>query len=95
MVKDPGTKVRPHRLRPLAGPRPARVDADDRGCPHRVLFEGAVREVASVQDRWRIDDEWWRETPVSRMYYEVQLEGDRVVTLYQDLPGGAWWLQRY
>ena len=95
MVKDPGTKVRPHRLRPLACPRPASVQADGRGRPSSVLFEGAVRQVAAVQDRWRIDDEWWRETPVSRMYYEVQLEGDRIVTLYQDLPGGAWWLQRY
>jgi hypothetical protein len=71
------------------------VQTDDRCRPHRVVFEGAVREVTCVQDRWRIDDEWWRETPVSRMYYEVQLEGDRLITLYQDLPGGTWWLQRY
>ena len=95
MVKDPRTKVRPHRLRPLAGPRAARVQTDDRGRPHCVMFEGALREVTCVQDRWRIEDEWWRETPVSRMYYEVQLEGDRLVTLYQDLRGGTWWLQRY
>jgi hypothetical protein len=51
--------------------------------------------VTAVQDRWRIDDEWWRETPVSRMYYELRLDGDRVVTVYRDLVGGAWWLQRY
>ena len=95
MVKDPRTKIRPHRLRPLADPRPARVQTDDRGHPQRVLFEGAVRDVTCVQDRWRIDDEWWREASVSRMYYEVQLEGDRLVTLYRDLPGGTWWLQRY
>ena len=95
MVKDPRTKVRPHRLRPLAGPRPARVQTDVQGRPQRVLFEGVLREVTCVQDRWRIEDEWWRETPVSRMYYEVQLEGDRLVTLYQDLRGGTWWLQRY
>ena len=95
MVKDPGTKVRPHRLRPLASPRGTRVQADDRGRPRAVLFEGAMRDVAAVQDRWRIDDEWWRETPVSRMYYQLQLEGDRVITVYQDLLGGAWWLQRY
>ena len=95
MVKDPRTKIRPHRLRPLADPRAARVQTDDRGRPQHVLFEGMVREVTCLQDRWRIDDEWWREATVSRMYYEVQLEGDRLVTLYQDLPGGTWWLQRY
>ena len=60
-----------------------------------MQFEGAMRDVASVQDRWRIDDEWWRETPLSRMYYQLRLEGDRVVTVYQDLVGGAWCVQRY
>jgi hypothetical protein len=60
-----------------------------------VLFEGLLRAVASVQDRWRIDDEWWREAPVARTYYELRLEGDRVVTVYRDLVGGEWWLQRY
>jgi hypothetical protein len=60
-----------------------------------VIFEGAARTVTSVQDRWRIDDEWWREMPVSRMYYRLQLEGDRVITVYHDLLGGAWCLQRY
>jgi hypothetical protein len=54
-----------------------------------------MRRVASIQDRWRIDDEWWREAPLSRMYYQLQLDSSRVVTVYQDLPGGAWWLQRY
>lgn len=95
MVKDPGAQVRPHRLRPLAGPRPLRVEVDGCGRPRAVEHEGALWSVASIQDRWRIDDEWWRETPLSRMYYELQLDGGRVVTVYQDLIGGAWWLQRY
>jgi hypothetical protein len=95
MVKDPGAALRTHRLRPLAGPQPLHVETDDCGCPAAVAIEGAVRMVASVQDRWRIDDEWWREPPVSRTYYALQLEGDRVVTVYQDLAGGEWWLQRY
>jgi hypothetical protein len=59
------------------------------------MFEGARRSVAAVQERWRIDDEWWRESPVSRLYYRLQLEGDRVITVYRDLDGGAWCLQRY
>jgi hypothetical protein len=54
-----------------------------------------MRDIASVQDRWRIDDEWWRETAISRMYYRLQLEGGCVTTLYRDLIGGRWWLQRY
>lgn len=103
MVADPRTKVRAHRLRPLAGPRPLQLDADEHGTPHSLIFEGARRQVEAVQDRWRIDDEWWREVPLSRMYYELRLEGERVVTVYRDLSSGdvaaaagdVWWLQRY
>jgi hypothetical protein len=95
MVADSGAKVRPHRLRPLAGPRGIRVETDDHGQPARVQFEGVMRDVVAIQDRWRIDDEWWRDTAVSRMYYELLLEGDRVITVYRDLDRGAWWLQRY
>ncbi|HYM14914.1 MAG TPA: hypothetical protein VEZ14_05105 [Dehalococcoidia bacterium] len=59
------------------------------------MIEGELRAVAAVQDRWRIDDEWWREAPIARMYYELRLEGDRVATVYRDLAEGSWWLQRY
>ncbi len=95
MVADPGAPVRAHRLRPLARPQRLRVETDGRGYPCAAQFEGAMRAVTAVQDRWRIDDEWWREQPVSRLYYELRLEGDRVVTVYRDLAGGGWWLQRY
>jgi hypothetical protein len=53
-----------------------------------------MRCVTSIQDAG-VDDEWWRDTPLSRMYYQLQLEGGRVVTVYQDLIGDEWWLQRY
>lgn len=95
MVTHPRTKIRPHRLRPLAGPRRIEVVADAGGRPRALRFEGGLRDVEAVQERWRIDDEWWRETPVSRLYYQLQLAGGRVVTVYRDLTGGAWWLQRY
>jgi len=95
MVKDPGAAIRPHRLRPLAEPQPLVVKMDADGLLASVLFEGATRDVIAVQDRWRIDDEWWREMPVAQMYYQFQLDGDRTVTVYQDLLGGEWWLQRY
>jgi hypothetical protein len=95
VVKNPGTQVRPHRLRPLAGPRLLRVELDEGKQPGGIVFEGAMRGVTAIQDRWRIDDEWWRDVPLSRLYYQLQLKGGRVVTVYQDLIGGEWWLQRY
>lgn len=95
MVKNPGTPLRPHGLRPLAGPAPLDVRAGARGEPVAVRFEGALRDVEAIQDRWRIDDEWWRERELSRMYYEVRLDGGRIVTVYRDLLAETWWLQRY
>jgi hypothetical protein len=46
-----------------------------------------------VRERWRIDDEWWRET-ISREYREIVLDDGRVVTLFHDLTDGLWYAQR-
>jgi hypothetical protein len=48
--------------------------------------------VQEIADRWRIDDEWWRKE-VSRMYFRVVLAGGRVLTVFQDLIAGDWFLQ--
>jgi hypothetical protein len=53
---------------------------------------GLVTPVIEILDRWRIDDEWWRQE-ISRLYYHVALEGGRLVTLFNDLIGGGWFLQ--
>jgi hypothetical protein len=55
--------------------------------------------VASVQDRWRLDDEWWRERPISRLYHALVLEDGTLLTVYHDLShdeeeGPAWFEQR-
>ena len=47
-----------------------------------------------VQDCWRIDDEWWRERPIARLYDLVVLEGDQLLTIYHDLVGDDWHEQR-
>jgi len=83
------------RLRPLHRPRPVEVEADGEGRPAAVTLSGRRLRVVAVQDTWRIDDEWWRERPVSRAYYELALEDGRVVTVYRDLVRGGWYEQRY
>ena len=49
--------------------------------------------MAEVLESWRIDDEWWREQPVSRLYYSLLLEDGRAVTVYRDLVSGQWYRQ--
>ena len=84
-------------FRPLNQPGQLEVEMDAEKKPTAVRRPHwpSARRVARVQDYWRIDDEWWRETPVTRLYCELRLEGDRVITVYRDLAGGGWWLQRY
>ena len=47
-----------------------------------------IKAVEAVLETWRIDDEWWRERPVSRMYYSLLLEDGRTVTVCRELVSG-------
>lgn len=82
------------RLRSLSLPRPIHVRSDPDGAPAFVRLPGKpARRVAAVRERWRIDDEWWRDE-VSREYFAVVLEhGDQLV-VYLDLIAREWFAQR-
>ena len=94
MVTDTGATGGPGRVRALNRPRPLRVEADGDGLPAAVWLSGRHHAVEAVLERWRIDDEWWRERPISRLYYRLLLADGRVVTVYQD-GSGRWAGQSY
>ncbi len=81
--------------RALNRPRPLRVEADAAGWPIAVYVSGQRLAVEAVLETWRIDDEWWRERPVSRVYFRLALGDGRTVTVYQDLVSGRWARQDY
>ena len=83
-------------LRPLNAPTPLQVQLDDQGRVVGIWRQGRLtpRTIAAIQDRWRIDDEWWREHPISRVYYEVLLDDGTLLTMFQDLLADAWYEQR-
>jgi len=97
MVANPRTTLGAHDLRALNAPVALEVVASATGRLEAVCRDGwrAFVRVVEVQDVWRIDDEWWRERPISRLYYRVRLEGDIDLTLYHDLVNGRWYGQRY
>jgi hypothetical protein len=49
--------------------------------------------VAAIVDVCSLDEEWWRERPIVRMYYRVILEDDRPITVFRDMLDGAWYRQ--
>jgi hypothetical protein len=83
-------------LRPLNAPSPLRVQVDTQGRIVSLWRQGRLtpRTIAAVQDRWRIDDEWWREHAVSRVYYALVLDDGTLLTVYHDLVTDAWFEQR-
>ena len=94
MVAHTRAAARAHRLRPLNRARPIRVEADESDEPQAVVLGRERLAVAAVQNRWRIDDEWWRKE-VSRLYFSLLLEDGRTLTIYRDLVTGRWSQQNY
>ena len=102
MVKDSRAPQGAHRIVPVNVPAPIAVACDKTGapiavCPHpNPLPEGeGMKPVGAIQSMWRIDDEWWRDRPISRLYYSLLMEDGRLMTVFQDLEDRTWWEQRY
>lgn len=93
MVAHSGAPLRPHQFRPLNRPSPIEVLCDAAGLPLFVNVGKRRRRVVAILDRWRIDEEWWRE-PISRLYYEVECEDGTRETIYCDLLQNTWYRQR-
>ena len=97
MVPDPRASLGARELRRLNAPTPIRVRADPDGRPRAVRRRGRPesRRVVRAQDCWRIDDEWWRDRPISRLYHALLLDDGTLLTVYRDLlVADAWFEQR-
>jgi hypothetical protein len=96
MVAHSRAPLGAHTLRTLNGPRSLSVRTDDANRPVAIQRSGwpAPRLVQDVRDCWRIDDEWWRERPVSRIYYELLMGDGMLLTIYHDLMMDFWSEQR-
>ena len=98
MVQNSRETPGPGTLRPLNLPMPIAVEEDARQRPLALLpsppKRGQRLKVASIDSLWKIDEEWWRETPIIRMYYQVITEDGRRITVFRDLVSGQWYQQR-
>jgi hypothetical protein len=94
VVAPSGGAGGPRTLRRLNAPRRIEVRVGD-SVPTALLREGTWLDAVELLDRYRTDDRWWTERPVSRTYYELLLADGRVATVFRDEIAGSWWEQRY
>jgi hypothetical protein len=82
----------PSTFKPVNMPVPVKIEEDKAGRPAAVRDKRRM-PVMTIEDRWRIDDEWWRAAPISRLYYNVLLTTGQRMVLYKDLVTGSWYQQ--
>ncbi len=93
MVPDSGEALRVVAIKPINVPEPLVVESLS-GLPAAVR-SNRRQVIKSIEDQWRIDDEWWRSEPVSRLYYAVLLASGQRLVIFQDLNTGKWYKQMY
>ena len=102
--------VRPVSYRSLNLPAPVDVAEDGQERPLSITLtpaapgarprngvatrKGRTFRVTSIDDLWQVDDEWWRERPISRKYYQVTTEDNQQFTIFRDQTNGVWYRQR-
>ena len=94
MVKNPGETLRAGAYKPLNTPESIKVEENAEGLPLTVR-EKQRQRIETIDNYWRLDDEWWRPEPVSRLYYAVRLASRQKIIIYKDLTSESWYRQSY
>ena len=69
------------------------VETDDAGIPLRLRLDGETHGEVGICNRWRVDDDWWRE-PTARSYFKLVTRDGLLCTVYLDEMRGTWHLER-
>jgi hypothetical protein len=95
MVKNTGKTLRADTGRAVNAPEPVTVEEASSGILPLAVWAPRRQDVIDIGDRWRIDDEWWRSDPISRLYYEITLDSGQQMVLFKDMINGGWFRQAY
>jgi hypothetical protein len=79
----------------LHTPRRINVVSHESGTPVAVDISGRRLDIEEILECWRIDDEWWRERLIARLYYRLLLDDGRTIDVYQAVRTGRWFRQAY
>ena len=60
-----------------------------------IRSDGQWMTVISIEDFWKINDEWWRgeEQEIERVYFDLVLESSQRLTVFHDLVRDEWFRQ--
>jgi hypothetical protein len=94
VVTDPREALRAGSYKPLNTPESVKVEEDAEGLPLAVR-EKRRQRVETIDDHWRLDDEWWRPELISRLYYAIRLASGQKMIIYKDLTNERWYRQSY
>ena len=94
MVPNSGKTLRPGTIKPVNLPEPVQVETAPSGLPSAIRTPQRL-VIKAVEDHWRIDDEWWRDEEVSRIYYTLLFPAGQRMVIFQDLITGQWYRQGY
>ncbi|PKB71355.1 MAG: hypothetical protein BZY87_05735 [SAR202 cluster bacterium Io17-Chloro-G6] len=73
---------------------PARSGSRSPTGSRRLAQEGRSLMIASINDLWQVDDEWWRERPISRRYYQITTQDEQRLTIFRDQLNAQWYWQK-
>jgi hypothetical protein len=76
MADNAGANAGADSFRPVNPPIPVDVRESAHQTPRAIKIKGHWVEVAAIVDVCSLDEEWWRERPIVRMYYPDVLQGD-------------------
>jgi hypothetical protein len=93
MVHNSGANAGADSVRPVNLPIPVDVRESAHQTPRAIQIKGRWVKVAAIVDVCSLDEEWWRDRPIVRMYYRVILEDERPLTVFRDMLDGAWYQQ--
>lgn len=92
MVSNPRAQAGAGSLRFLSQPEPVAVEVDGGGFPVTLSLRRLVQAACTVEDAWRLDDEWWR-MGIARRYFRVSINGGPRLVVYHDLVQNQWYAQ--